>query len=34
MTRTAIAGVLLVAVLGGFFYAATHVVAGETWPDW
>ncbi len=34
MTRTAIAGVLLIAVLvGGFFYGATRAVAEECWPD-
>lgn len=35
MTRVALAGALLVAVLvGGFFYGATEAVARECWPEW
>lgn len=34
MTRAALAGALLVAVLvGGFFYGASNAVAHECWPD-
>ncbi len=32
--RTTAALILVAVLVGGFFYAATRAVAGETWPEW
>jgi len=35
MTRAALAGALLIAVLvGGFFMGAVNQIANDTWPEW
>lgn len=34
MKRVAVATLLVAVLVGGFFIAATNVIADESWPDW